>query len=371
MIGQHADSTPVRRRPRLRPARRRQDGDPLDRAAARAATTSRSPTPRASPGSARRSPRDPTLARRLHLGVQHGRRGHRRHRGARASATSARRAAMPVMEGKAVLFKQFGGVDAVPICLDTTDVDEIIETVVRLAPELRRHQPRGHLARRAASRSSDRLKELLDIPVFHDDQHGTAVVVLAALRNALRLTGRGLRRPAGRHLRRRRRRRRGHHDPARGRHRRPRRRRPQGRAARRRATTSPPVKRALAAITADRLGRTGTLADVLAGADVFIGVSGGTVPEEVVAAMARRRDHLRPGQPEPRGAPRRRRTGTRAVVATGRSRLPQPDQQRARLPRASSGAPSTCGATAITEGMKLAAADGARRWSWRRPDRGR
>ncbi len=99
-------------------------------------------------------------------------------------------AAMPVMEGKAVLFKQFGGVDAVPICLATTDVEEIIETVVRLAPSLRRHQPRGHLGAPAASRSRTGLKELLDIPVFHDDQHGTAVVALAALKNALRLTGR-------------------------------------------------------------------------------------------------------------------------------------------------------------------------------------
>jgi malate dehydrogenase (oxaloacetate-decarboxylating) len=98
-------------------------------------------------------------------------------------------AAMPVMEGKAVLFKQFGGVDAVPICLDTTDVDEIIETVVRLAPSFGGINLEDISAPRCFEIEA-RLKERLDIPVFHDDQHGTAVVALAALTNALRLTGR-------------------------------------------------------------------------------------------------------------------------------------------------------------------------------------
>ena len=87
---------------------------------------------------------------------------------------------MPVMEGKAVLFKQFGGVDAVPICLDTTDVEEIIETVVRLAPSFGGINLEDISAPRCFE-IEDRLKELLDIPVFHDDQHGTAVVALAAL----------------------------------------------------------------------------------------------------------------------------------------------------------------------------------------------
>ena len=85
-------------------------------------------------------------------------------------------AAMPVMEGKAVLFKQFGGVDAVPICLDTTDVEEIIETVVRLAPSFGGINLEDISAPRCFE-IEERLKERLDIPVFHDDQHGTAVVV--------------------------------------------------------------------------------------------------------------------------------------------------------------------------------------------------
>ena len=89
-------------------------------------------------------------------------------------------AAMPVMEGKAVLFKQFGGVDAVPICLDTTDTDEIVETVVRLAPSFGGINLEDISAPRCFE-IEQRLKERLDIPVFHDDQHGTAVVVLAAL----------------------------------------------------------------------------------------------------------------------------------------------------------------------------------------------
>ena len=99
------------------------------------------------------------------------------------------KAAMPVMEGKAVLFKQFGGVDAVPICLDTKDTDEIVETVARLAPSFGGINLEDISAPRCFE-IEQRLKELLDIPVFHDDQHGTAVVALAALESALRLTGR-------------------------------------------------------------------------------------------------------------------------------------------------------------------------------------
>src|SRR3954454_8708108 len=98
-------------------------------------------------------------------------------------------AAMPVMEGKAVLFKQFGGVDAVPICLDTTDTDEIVDTVVRLAPSFGGINLEDISSPRCFE-IERRLKERLTIPVFHDDQHGTAVVVLAALEGALRLTGR-------------------------------------------------------------------------------------------------------------------------------------------------------------------------------------
>jgi malate dehydrogenase (oxaloacetate-decarboxylating) len=100
-------------------------------------------------------------------------------------------AAMPVMEGKAMLFKEFAGVDAFPICLDTKDTDEIVETVRRIAPGFGGINLEDISAPRCFE-IEDRLKEQLDIPVFHDDQHGTAVVVLAALINACKLTGREL-----------------------------------------------------------------------------------------------------------------------------------------------------------------------------------
>jgi malate dehydrogenase (oxaloacetate-decarboxylating) len=100
-------------------------------------------------------------------------------------------AAMPVMEGKAMLFKEFAGVDAFPICLDTKDTDEIVETVLRIAPGFGGVNLEDISAPRCFE-IEDRLKEQLDIPVFHDDQHGTAVVVLAALLNACTLTGREL-----------------------------------------------------------------------------------------------------------------------------------------------------------------------------------
>ncbi len=97
-------------------------------------------------------------------------------------------AAMPVMEGKAVLFKEFGGVDAFPICLDTQDVDEIVETVIRLAPSFGGINLEDIAAPRCFE-IEERLNEALDIPVFHDDQHGTAIVVLSGLINALKLVG--------------------------------------------------------------------------------------------------------------------------------------------------------------------------------------
>ncbi len=100
-------------------------------------------------------------------------------------------AAMPVMEGKAMLFKEFAGVDAFPICLDTKDPDEIVETVQRIAPGFGGINLEDISAPRCFE-IEDRLKAALDIPVFHDDQHGTAVVVLAALINACKLTGRDL-----------------------------------------------------------------------------------------------------------------------------------------------------------------------------------
>ena len=193
-------------------------------------------------------------------------------------------AAMPVMEGKAVLFKQFGGVDALPICLATTDVEEIIETVARLAPSFGGINLEDISAPRCFE-IEDRLKAMLDIPVFHDDQHGTAVVALAALTNALALTGRtpettrvvvsgagaaGV--AVARILLNA-----GVSDIAVVDR--------QGVVNSRRADLTP-VKKALAALTADRHDRSGALADVMVGADVYIGVSGGTVAEEVVASMA-------------------------------------------------------------------------------------
>ena len=98
------------------------------------------------------------------------------------------RAAMPVMEGKAMLFKEFGGVDAFPVCLDTKDTDEIVETVVRLAPGFGGINLEDISAPRCFE-IEERLKAELDVPVFHDDQHGTAVVVLAALINSLKIIG--------------------------------------------------------------------------------------------------------------------------------------------------------------------------------------
>ena len=97
-------------------------------------------------------------------------------------------AAMPVMEGKAVLFKEFGNVNAVPICLDTQDTEEIIKTVVNIAPAFGGINLEDISAPRCFEIET-RLKEILDIPVFHDDQHGTAIVVLAGIINGLKVTG--------------------------------------------------------------------------------------------------------------------------------------------------------------------------------------
>ena len=261
-------------------------------------------------------------------------------------------AAMPVMEGKAVLFKQFGGVDAIPICLDTTDVEEIIETVARLAPSFGGINLEDISAPRCFEIEA-RLKALLDIPVFHDDQHGTAVVALAALENALRLTGRDpgstrvvvsgagaagvavarilleagvedlavLDRQGVLHS--------GRQDLN-------------------------AVKRALARDTADRFGRSGTLADAMAGADVYIGVSGGTVPEEVVATMAPEAIIFGLANPQPEVHPDVAHRYAR-VVATGRSDFPNQINNVLAFPGIFRGA-FDVHARSITEGMKLAAA---------------
>ncbi|MBF4160888.1 NAD(P)-dependent malic enzyme [Nocardioides acrostichi] len=262
-------------------------------------------------------------------------------------------AAMPVMEGKAVLFKQFGGVDGVPICLDTTDADEIIETVARLAPSFGGINLEDISAPRCFE-IEDRLKERLDIPVFHDDQHGTAVVALAALENALKLTGR--------------------------------------KHAETRVVISgagaagvaiakilieagisdlavtdrkgvvhsgrddlTPVKKALAEITADRCGRTGSLSEALDGADVYLGVSGGTIPEEDVARMATEAIIFAMANPTPEVHPDVAHKYAR-VVATGRSDFPNQINNVLAFPGIFRGALDVQ-ATGITEGMKLAAAN--------------
>ncbi|MFC5178387.1 NAD(P)-dependent malic enzyme [Nocardioides taihuensis] len=261
-------------------------------------------------------------------------------------------AAMPVMEGKAVLFKQFGGVDAVPICLDTTDTEEIIETVARLAPSFGGINLEDISAPRCFEIEA-RLKERLSIPVFHDDQHGTAVVALAALTNALRLTGR---------------------DPATTRV------VVQGAGAAGVAVARilleagirdlavldrkgvlntersdlTAVKEALARDTADHFGRRGSLADVMDGADVYIGVSGGTVPEEVVASMADDAIIFGLANPTPEVHPDVAHRHAR-VVATGRSDFPNQINNVLAFPGIFRGA-FDVHATAITEGMKLAAA---------------
>jgi malate dehydrogenase (oxaloacetate-decarboxylating) len=261
-------------------------------------------------------------------------------------------AAMPVMEGKAVLFQRFGNVDAVPICLDTTDVEEIVETVARLAPSFGGINLEDISAPRCFE-IEDRLKERLDIPVFHDDQHGTAVVALAALTNALRLTGRnpestrvvisgsgaagvavakillesGIKDLAVTDRK--------------------------GVLCSERGDLNP-VKRSLAALTADRAGRSGSLEDVLDGADVFIGVSGGSVPEEWVATMSPDAIVFGLANPDPEVHPDVAHRHAR-VVATGRSDFPNQINNVLAFPGIFRGA-FDVGATAITEGMKLAAA---------------
>jgi malate dehydrogenase (oxaloacetate-decarboxylating) len=261
-------------------------------------------------------------------------------------------ASLPVMEGKAILFKQFGGVDAVPIALDCTDTDEIIETVVRIAPSFGGINLEDISAPRCFE-IERRLQERLDIPVFHDDQHGTAVVTLAALRNSARLTGRAvgdLRAVIS------------------------------GAGAAgvaiakmlveagigdvavtdRKGVVSAgredltQVKRDLAGFT-NKAGLTGSLEDALAGADVFIGVSGGTVSEAAVASMAKGAFVFAMANPTPEVHPDVAHKYA-AVVATGRSDFPNQINNVLAFPGIFAGALQVR-ASRITEGMKLAAAE--------------
>jgi malate dehydrogenase (oxaloacetate-decarboxylating) len=261
--------------------------------------------------------------------------------------------AQPVMEGKALIFKEFAGVDAFPICLATKDVDEIVLIVKALAPVFGGINLEDISAPRCFE-IEDQLKQRLDIPVFHDDQHGTAVVVLAALESALRLTDRlmettrvvvsgagaagvavtrillaaGIRDVAVLD-------RAGVLTSARG--------------------PMNDSKRAIAEVTADLTGRTGALADVMVGADVYIGLSGGTVPEEIVASMAPDAIIFGLANPMPEVHPDVAHRHAR-VVATGRSDFPNQINNVLAFPGIFRGA-FDARARSITEGMKLAAAD--------------
>ncbi len=264
------------------------------------------------------------------------------------------RAAMPVMEGKAVLFKQFGGVDAVPICLDTQDVEEIITAVEAIAPSFGGINLEDISAPRCFE-IERRLDEALPIPVFHDDQHGTAVVVLAALRNAALLLDRKLAelRIAV-----------------------------SGAGAAGVAVTNMLIaggvtagevvvcdsrgilhsgrseltgaKAELAAAT-NSAGRTGGMVEALRDADVLIGVSGGSIPEAALAGMAPEAIVFALANPTPEVHPE---IATRyaAVVATGRSDFPNQINNVLAFPGVFRGA-LDARATRITDGMKVAAAE--------------
>ncbi|KQV24260.1 MULTISPECIES: NADP-dependent malic enzyme [unclassified Kitasatospora] len=260
-------------------------------------------------------------------------------------------ASLPVMEGKAILFKQFGGVDAVPIALACTGVDEIVETVVRMAPSFGGVNLEDISAPRCFE-IERRLQEALDIPIFHDDQHGTAIVSTAALWNAAKVTGREIGEfravisGAG----------------------------AAGIAIAKMLVAAgigdvavcdrrgvvyegrgdlTDVKAEIAAVT-NRTGQKGSLADALAGADVFIGVSGGTVPEDVVATMAEGCFIFAMANPTPEIHPEVAHRYA-AVVATGRSDFPNQINNVLAFPGIFAGALQVR-ATRITEGMKLAAA---------------
>jgi malate dehydrogenase (oxaloacetate-decarboxylating) len=260
-------------------------------------------------------------------------------------------AAMPVMEGKAMLFKHFAGINAVPICLDTTDPDEIVETVVRLAPTFGGINLEDISAPRCFE-IERRLQDRLDLPVFHDDQHGTAVVVLAALRNAALVVDRSLANlrvviagagAAGVAIA----------DIL-------------GRAgvldvvvcdSRGIVEVGRPDlaahKLALAARTNPR-GLRGGLAEAMAGADVYVGVSGGTVPEQVVASMAANSIIFALANPNPEVHPDLAGQYA-AVVGTGRSDFPNQINNVLAFPGIFRGALDV-GARRISERMKLAAA---------------
>jgi malate dehydrogenase (oxaloacetate-decarboxylating) len=261
-------------------------------------------------------------------------------------------AAMPVMEGKALLFKRFGGINAVPICIDCTEVDDVVRTVAALAPSFGGINLEDISAPRCFE-IEDRLREMLDIPVFHDDQHGTAIVALAALRGAARVVGKDLsdlRVVVA------------------------------GAGASGVAVTKlllsvgigdvavadskgllykgrdgmGNVKSQLAEVT-NKAGLTGSTESALRGADVFIGLSGATIAEDAIAAMAPGAITFCLSNPDPEIHPEIARKHA-AVVATGRSDFPNQINNSLAFPGVFRAALDVRART-VTENMKLAAAE--------------
>ena len=263
-------------------------------------------------------------------------------------------AAMPVMEGKAVLFKEFGGINAFPICLDTQDTEEIIETVVRIVPAFGGINLEDISAPRCFE-IEERLKKRLNIPVFHDDQHGTAIVVLAGIINALKVTGK--KKEDCRVV-------------------------VNGAGSAGVAITKLLLNYGFPHITmCDKTGmlckgmeglnwmqekmvevtnlehKTGTLADALKGADIFVGVSApGIVSQEMVASMNKDSILFAMANPVPEIMPDLAKAAGARVVGTGRSDFPNQVNNVLIFPGIFRGALEGR-ATAITEEMKLAAAN--------------
>ena len=262
-------------------------------------------------------------------------------------------AAMPVMEGKAVLFKEFGGVNAFPICLDTQDTQEIIETVVRIAPAFGGINLEDISAPRCFE-IEERLKSMLTIPVFHDDQHGTAIVVLAGIINALRVTGK--QKETCRVV-------------------------VNGAGSAGIAITKLLLTYGFKHVTmCDKFGiigkdypdlnwmqqkmtevtnlekQTGTLADALRGADIFVGVSApNIVSAEMVASMNKDAILFAMANPVPEIMPDVAKAAGAKVVGTGRSDFPNQVNNVIAFPGIFKGALEGH-ARQITEEMKLAAA---------------
>ena len=262
-------------------------------------------------------------------------------------------AAMPVMEGKAVLFKEFGGVNAVPICLDTQDTEEIIKAVTYLAPGFGGINLEDISAPRCFE-IEERLKELLDIPVFHDDQHGTAIVVLAGIINALKVVGkqketcRVVVNGAG----------------------------SAGIAItklllnygftdiimcdksgiiNRNAKDLNPVQQRMAELT-NAGNETGSLADAMKGADIFVGVSApNIVTPDMVSSMNKDSILFAMANPVPEIMPDIAKAAGARVVGTGRSDFPNQINNVVAFPGIFKGALEGR-AVQITEEMKLAAA---------------